>query len=83
MKRIWIYGILLLAGIGIKGQDAKTIPLNSPTPVKGVSVMEAFQNRQFLREYQETQLSLQDLFDLLWAAWGINRENGKRTAPTA
>lgn len=28
-------------------------------------------------------LSLQQLSDLLWATYGINRENGKRTAPSA
>ncbi|MCC8174292.1 MAG: nitroreductase family protein, partial [Odoribacter sp.] len=68
--------------LSVKAQELKPIPLNEHTKVRGVSVMEAFQNRQFLRDYQEKDLSLQDLSDLLWATYGINRDNGKRTAPT-
>ncbi len=46
--------------------------------------MQAFAQRESLREYSEKALSLQDLSDLLWAANGINRaETGKLTAPTA
>ncbi|MCC8089254.1 MAG: SagB/ThcOx family dehydrogenase [Rikenellaceae bacterium] len=61
----------------------EAVKLNSRSEVRGTSVMEALANRQSLRNYRETELSAQDLSDLLWAAVGVNRDNGKRTAPTA
>ena len=48
-----------------------------------LSVMETFQQRKSVRAYSPQQLSEQDLSDLLWAASGVNRENGNLTAPTA
>ena len=45
--------------------------------------MKALSDRHSDREYADKELSLQDLSDLLWAANGINRPDGKRTAPSA
>lgn len=45
--------------------------------------MKALSDRHSDREYAAKELSLQDLSDLLWAANGINRPDGKRTAPSA
>ena len=45
--------------------------------------MKALSDRHSVREYADKELSLQDLSDLLWAANGINRPDGKRTAPSA
>lgn len=59
------------------------IRLNAPTPKRGASVMESLSNRQSIREFEDRELSLQDMSDLLWAANGINRADGKRTAPSA
>lgn len=39
--------------------------------------------RRTARGTAEKSLSQQQLSDLLWAAWGINREDGRRTAPSA
>lgn len=61
----------------------KEIRLNSPTAKRGSSVMEALKNRHSTREFAARELSLQDLSDILWAANGINRPDGKRTAPSA
>jgi len=44
--------------------------------------MEALNQRHSTRSYQEKELSLQQLSNLLWAANGFNRDD-KRTAPTA
>lgn len=81
MKKVFLLCMCCMLFTGLQAQQP--IALNPPSEVRGSSVMEAFRNRQFLRDYQETDLSLQDLSDLLWAAYGINRDNGKRTAPTA
>jgi SagB-type dehydrogenase family enzyme len=46
--------------------------------------MQVLKLRQSSRTFAATQLPLQELSNLLWAAHGINRpENGKRTAPSA
>lgn len=83
MRRILLWIGCWFLMVGAWAQDLQPVQLNPHTKVRGVSVMEAFQNRQFLRDYRSEDLSLQDLSDLLWATYGINRENGKRTAPTA
>lgn len=44
--------------------------------------MQALNERKSTRSYQDKDLTLQQLSDLLWAANGFNRET-KRTVPTA
>jgi SagB-type dehydrogenase family enzyme len=44
--------------------------------------MDVLKARQSTREFSEKKLSGQTLSDLLWAAFGINRPDGKRTAPS-
>ena len=76
--------LLTVFACSLSAQDLKPVQLNEHTKVRGVSVMEAFQNRQSTRAFSPKELTLQDLSDLLWAANGINRpESGKRTAPSA
>ena len=43
--------------------------------------MSALKLRHSTREYSDKPLTSQTLSDLLWAAFGINRPNGDRTAP--
>ena len=46
--------------------------------------MQALSERQSVRTFKKDNLTLQELSDLLWAAWGINRpDQNKRTAPSA
>jgi len=84
MKRTNLLLLLAVFSWSLSAQDSKTLPLNTHSTIKGGNLMEAFQNRQSVRTMEPTELSLQDLSDLLWAANGINRpESGKRTAPSA
>lgn len=55
-------------------------PIMLPKPAKdgGKSVMAALWERKTIREISDKKLSPQMLSDLLWAAWGVNRENGPR-----
>lgn len=81
MKRVFSLVALMLMGISCFAQTT-----NLPKPNlqrQTLSVMETFQQRKSSREYSLEQLSEQDLSDLLWAACGVNRENGNLTAPTA
>ena len=43
--------------------------------------MSALQQRHSTREYSDRPIPMQLLSDLLWAAFGINRPSGERTAP--
>lgn len=45
--------------------------------------MDALSNRETSRSFSEKDLPLQTISNLLWAGFGYNRENGKRTAPSA
>jgi hypothetical protein len=47
----------------------------------GLPLIAALQRRRSSREYSDRLVSMQVLSDLLWAAFGINRPNGDRTAP--
>ena len=59
------------------------IKLNPPDLNKGISIMQALKKRKSQRDITDKKLTLQQLSDLLWAADGINRPDGKRTAPAA
>ena len=63
--------------------EAQDIKLPAPKTKGGMPLMEALQKRVTNREFSDKMLSDQQLSDLLWAANGINRDNGKRTAPSA
>ena len=80
MKYILIAALAFASLVNINAQDIK---LNEPVKTGGISVMEAFAKRQSSSEFADKELSIQDLSNLLWAANGINRENGKKTAPSA
>lgn len=61
----------------------KQIKLPEAQRLGGVTVNEAFANRQSYRGgIDSRKISIQELSDLLWAANGINRTNGGRTAPS-
>lgn len=83
--RNWLVIFLFLNSfISMNAQELKTVRLNEPNKQRGLSVMQALEQRKSVREFDEKNLSLQDLSDLLWAANGINRpETGYRTAPSA
>ncbi|MBU1084364.1 MAG: SagB/ThcOx family dehydrogenase [Candidatus Omnitrophica bacterium] len=50
----------------------------------GKPLMQALKERRSSRSFIDKELSDQELSDLLWAAFGINRaDQGKRTAPSA
>ena len=53
-----------------------------PANVK-VDLVTALEQRKTVREYTSQKISPEDLSTILWAANGINRPDGKRTAPSA
>lgn len=63
------------------GQDIKPITLQPPRMEGGLPLMQALKGRRSTREYSDRPLPPQVLSDVLWAAYGINRPSGDRTAP--
>ena len=63
--------------------QGKTIELATPDKDGGMPLMQALNLRQSTRSFSKDAISGQDLSNLLWATWGINREDGRHTAPTA
>ncbi|MDD5571145.1 MAG: nitroreductase family protein [Bacteroidales bacterium] len=63
--------------------NAQDIVLPKPDTTGGKPLMETLKKRSSSRSFSSKDLSLQELSNLLWAADGINRPNGKRTAPSA
>lgn len=83
MKRLLSVFVVLLVITTMQAQELKVLKLNAPNKTTGEAVMKVFNERKSIREYASKELNPQDLSDLLWAANGINRPDGKRTAPTA
>jgi nitroreductase len=64
-------------------QELSPVKLPAPQTDGGKPLMQVLKARQSAREYSEQKLTQQTLSNLLWAAWGINRPDGHRTAPSA
>lgn len=82
MKKIALSLFCILFG-GLVSMAQKNITLPPTSIPTEVTLMKALSNRQSTREFSTQQISLQKLSNLLWAANGINRTDGKRTAPSA
>jgi nitroreductase len=57
--------------------------LPKPRTEGGKPLMQTLMERKSSRAFATRKLPDQVLSDLLWAAWGINRPDGRRTAPSA
>ncbi|MCK9612893.1 MAG: SagB/ThcOx family dehydrogenase [Bacteroidales bacterium] len=84
MKKLFLITLTVVFSFSCFSQELKNISLPSPNQSGGKPLMEALNGRQTARSFSTQKLSMQQLSDLLWAAFGINRpESGKRTAPSA
>jgi len=72
--------LLLAAFPAFAGAD---IALDRPRANLGVDIMDALQMRKSTKSYSTKEIPIEDLSNILWAANGVNRENGKRTAPSS
>jgi nitroreductase len=80
--KILLASLVVSAPCSIFAQKSE-IKLPQPNISGGMPLMEALNNRKSSREFSNKELSTQQLSNLLWAMWGINRKDGKRTAPSA
>ena len=80
MKRsLSIFVVAFIAGNLL----AQSIDLPAPQKTGGMPLMDVLAKRSTARAFDSKELSPQQLSSLLWAAFGINRPDGKRTAPSA
>ncbi|MBZ5621084.1 MAG: SagB/ThcOx family dehydrogenase [Acidobacteriia bacterium] len=75
--------VLVLLASAAWAETAATIPLPKPHTTGGMPLMQALNARKSGREFSPEKLSPQALSNLLWAAYGVNRPDGRRTAPSA
>lgn len=87
MKYIYILSMLTVLGFNslLKAQNTdvlkKDIQLVEPNFDQQASLYDALKNRKSTRSFASKKVNDQDLSNLLWAAAGLNRENGGRTVP--
>jgi SagB-type dehydrogenase family enzyme len=79
--RVAAAAVLGLGAFTALAQDSVTLP--APQIDGGKPLMQALKERRTTRNLTDTPLSAQQLSNLLWAAFGINRPDGHRTAPSA
>jgi len=76
--------VLLICPALASAQELKPIQLLKPQVEGGRPLMQVLQDRRSSREFSTEKLPLQVLSNMLWAAFGVNRQDsGRRTAPSA
>ena len=80
-KIAFLTGFLLMFVATVHPQEIIKLP--APKTEGGMPLMQALKERKSGREFSSRKLSPETLSSLLWAAWGINRPDGHRTAPSA
>jgi nitroreductase len=74
-------GAATAAAMSTSAAQMKTMALPAPRREGGRPLLSALNLRHSTRAYSSRALSTQTLSDLLWAAFGVNRPSGDRTAP--
>lgn len=80
MKKLFV---TLVATFVMCSLTAQNIKLPEPETEGGKPFYNVLKDRQTNRNFSDTPLEKQELSNLLWCANGINRPDGKRTAPSA
>jgi len=78
---LWFLAAILAAVVG--AQESKPVSLPAPQTDGGRPLMQVLKERKSTREFSGEKLPAQVLANLLWAGFGVNRLDGRRTAPSA
>jgi nitroreductase len=80
MKRTLLLFVVTFIAGSIFAQD---IDLPAPQKTGGMPLMAALAKRSTGRAFDSKDLTLHQISSLLWASFGVNRPDGRRTAPSA
>lgn len=83
MLSLTVLTALSLTATTLFAGDADEIRLPAPEKSGGMPLLDALSARKSNRRTQGEKPSLQQISNVLWAANGITRPDGKRTAPSA
>jgi len=81
--------VLLILGLShdrcraAEGGEPKPVPLPAPARAGKMPLETALRERRSVRAYGSGPLTIAEVSHLLWAAQGVNRSGGFRTAPSA
>ncbi len=78
-----VLGLAISAATAARAQPEGAIKLPEPRRQGAMSLEAALWARQSVRALTRDSIALADIGQLLWAAQGVNRPNGHRTAPSA
>ncbi len=78
---VWFLAGMLATTVG--AQELKPVVLPAPQTDGGRRLMQALKDRKSTREFNGERLPAQVLANMLWAGFGVNRPDGRRTAPSA
>lgn len=82
MKKKIFLGIFALITFSMT-TNAQSVNLPKPAKKGGMPLYQVLMNRQTNRNFSKKNLTDQQISDLLWCANGVNRSDGRRTAPSA
>lgn len=77
----FVLALALFCSVPALANDSVQLP--APQTEGGKPLMQALKDRMTIRAFDDRKLSMQTLSNLLWAAFGVNRPDGRRTAPSA
>jgi SagB-type dehydrogenase family enzyme len=85
LKATAVAGAVITAGNAglLFAQEREPIQLPKPQTDGGKPLMQVLRDRRSVREFSSEKIPLQVVSNLLWAAFGMTRPDGKRTAPSA
>ena len=78
---VWLLAAVMAPVVG--AQELKPVNLPAPQTDGGRPLMQALRERKSTREFSGDKVPAQVLANLLWAGFGVNRPDGRRTAPSA
>lgn len=81
MKGKMLFALALAMGTSTMAQDIVQLP--APDKNVPTTLFQALQDRHSVRSFASTPIDTPLLSQLLWAATGVNRADGRMTAPTA
>ena len=81
MRNLFIVAFIMTAHLSCMAQSKVELP--APVASGGMGLFEVLQKRASIREYSDKDISDKTLSQVLWAACGKNRPDGRITAPSA